>query len=75
MWEAQRAAFFRFGGAWLCLMNSGAALESWGAVFTSLRAQRAGFFFQVNPRPAGGGAKGPPCVFSQIGPEVLGISL
>ena len=30
----------------------------------------------VNPRPAGGGPKGPPpCGFSQIAPEVLGISL
>ena len=30
----------------------------------------------VNPRPAGGGGpKGPPCGFSQIAPEVLGISL
>ena len=28
-----------------------------------------------NPRPAGGGPKGPPCGFSQIAPEVLGISL
>ena len=28
----------------------------------------------VNPRPAGG-AKGPPCGFSQIAPKVLGISL
>ena len=30
-------------GAWLCLTNSGAALASWGAVFTCLRAQRAAF--------------------------------
>ena len=29
---------------------------------------------RVNPRPAGG-PKGPPCGFSQIAPEVLGISL
>ena len=30
----------------------------------------------IIPRPAGGGgAKGPPCGFSQIAPEVLGISL
>ena len=31
----------------------------------------------VNPRPAGGGGggKGPPCGFSQIAPEVLGILL
>ena len=30
----------------------------------------------VNPRPAGGGAqRAPPCGFSQIAPEVLGISL
>ena len=27
-----------------------------------------------NPRPWGGGSKGPPCGFSQIAPEVLGIS-
>ena len=31
--------------------------------------------WSINPRPAGGGAKGPPCGFSQIAPEVLGISL
>ena len=31
-------------GAWLCLTNSGAALASWGAVFTCLGAQRAAFF-------------------------------
>ena len=30
-------------GAWLCLTNSGAALASWGAVFTCLGAQRAAF--------------------------------
>ena len=30
---------------------------------------------QFNPCSAGGGAKGPPCGFSQIAPEVLGISL
>ena len=30
-------------GAWLCLTNSGAALASWGAVFTWLGAQRAAF--------------------------------
>ena len=30
-------------GAWLCLTNSGAALASWGAVFTCLGAQRAVF--------------------------------
>ena len=30
---------------------------------------------RFNPRPAGGGGKGPPCGFSQIAPEVLGISL
>ena len=30
-------------GAWLCLMNSGAALESWGAIFTWLGAQRVAF--------------------------------
>ena len=30
----------------------------------------------INPRPAGGGGKGPnPCGFSQIATEVLGISL
>ena len=32
----------------------------------------------INPRPAGGGGggpKGPPCDFSQIAPEVLGILL
>ena len=29
----------------------------------------------LNPRPAGGGPKGPPSGFSQIAPEVLGISL
>ena len=32
----------------------------------------------INPRPAGGwgwGSKGPPCGFSLIAPEVLGISL
>ena len=29
----------------------------------------------INPRPAGGGGKGPPCGFSQIAPEVLWISL
>ena len=29
----------------------------------------------LNPRPAGGGAKGPPCGFSQVAPEVLGVSL
>ena len=29
----------------------------------------------LNPRPAGGGAKGPPYGFSHIAPEVLGISL
>ena len=44
-WEAQRAAFFSgLEGTWLCLMNSGAALASWGAVFTCLGAQRAAFF-------------------------------
>ena len=32
--------------------------------------------FSLNPRPAGGGGgKGPPCGFSQIAPEVLGISI
>ena len=31
-------------GTWLCLMNSGAALASWGAVFTCLGAQRTAFF-------------------------------
>ena len=28
----------------------------------------------LNPRPVGGGGR-PPCGFSQIAPEVLGISL
>ena len=28
----------------------------------------------VNPRPAVGGGKGPPCGFSEMAPEVLGIS-
>ena len=29
----------------------------------------------INPRPAGGAQRAPPCGFSQIAPEVLGISL
>ena len=32
-------------------------------------------FLPFNPRPAGGGAQRAPCGFSQIAPEVLGISL
>ena len=35
--------FSGLDGAWLCLTNSGAALASWGAVFTCLGAQRAAF--------------------------------
>ena len=40
----ERHFFSGLEGAWLCLMNSGAALASWGAIFTCLGAQRAAFF-------------------------------
>ena len=39
----QGRIFSGLEGAWLCLMNSGAALAPWGAVFTCLGAQRAAF--------------------------------
>ena len=45
--------------------------KRWGSKIPLMKAAKA----NINPRPAGGGGKGPPCGFSQIAPEVLGISL
>ena len=44
--------------------------KTWGGVDNRPPPGRA----RVNPRPAGGGGQRAPCGFSQIAPEVLGIS-
>ena len=42
--SSEGGIFSGLEGAWLCLMNSGAAFAFWGAVFICLGAQRAAFF-------------------------------